>query len=113
MAAPRARSNARNGTGAPNGVPSRNRAFDLYRDPEVRRLRRAQRLLAAIGRDLGRPGVRATLRARPVRVGGAERIRLEYEHPLMRLSRTAYLSPAELDRLRTLVSGRRSRVLWL
>ncbi len=112
MAAPRARSNTRNGTGAPNGVPSRNRAFDLYRDPEVRRQRRVQRLLAAIGRDLARPGVRATMRARPVRIAGAERIRLEYEHPLMCLSRTAYLTPAELDRLRTLVSGTHALVLW-
>jgi hypothetical protein len=104
---------AKNGAGAPNGTPPRNRAFDLYKDPEVRRLRRAQRLLAAIGRDLARPGVRATLRARPVRVGGAERIRLEYEHPVMRLSRTAFLTTDELDRLRALVSSSHHLFLWL
>jgi hypothetical protein len=94
-------------------LPSRNSAYDLHRDPEVRRLRRAQRLLAAIGRDLARPGVRATLRARAVLVGGAERIRLEYEHPLMRLSRTAFLTTAELDGLRALLSSSHHLIRWL
>lgn len=113
MSSPQRKGNGKNGTGAPKVLPSRNSAFTLYQDPEMRRLRRAQRLIAAIGRDLARPGVRATLRARAVLVGGAERIRLEYEHPLMRLSRTAFLTPDELDRLKALVSSSHHRFLWL
>jgi len=109
----RRRTNGKNGTGAPKVLPSRNRAFDLHQDPEVRRLRRVQRLLTAIGRDLARPGVRATLRFRRVRISGVERVRLEYDHALLRLSRTAFLTLAELDRLRTLVSSSHHRVLWL
>ena len=107
------RINGKNGTGAPKVLPSRNRDFDLFKDPEMRRARRAKRLIDAIGRDLGRPGVRATLQVRRVRVGGVERVRLEYDHPLMRLSRTAFLTLAELVRLRTLVSSSHHRVLWL
>ena len=109
----RRRTNGKNGTGAPKVLPSRNRDFDLFKDPETRRVRRAKRLIDAIGRDLGRPGVRATLRVRRVRVGGVERVRLEYDHALMRLSRTAFLTPSELVRLRTLVSESHAGVRWL
>ena len=113
MSMARRRINGKNGTGTPKVLPSRNHDFDLFKDPEMRRARRAKRLLDAIGRDLVRPGVRATLRIRPVRVGGAERVRLEYEHALMRMSRTAFLTPSELVQLRALASSSHHRVLWL
>jgi hypothetical protein len=93
-----------------SGLPSRNRAFALHTDPDVRRTRRALRLLDAIHRDLDRPGIRATLRLRPIRLGGQRRIRLEYENPVLHCARTAYLTPEELARLRALVSESNGRL---
>ena len=84
-------------------LPSRNRRFDLYQDPELRRALNAQRLLEAIRRDLEAPGPRATLSVRPVRMGPQLRYRLEYDDPAMSCSRTCFLTPRELDHLQQLI----------
>jgi len=86
-------------------LPSRNRRFDLYEDPRLRRALKAQRLLEAIRCDLARAGTRATLSVRPVRVGRRLRYRLEYADPAYRCNRTSFLTPRELDRLHQLVGG--------
>lgn len=92
-------------------LPSRNRRFDLYEDPKLRRALNAQRLLEAIRRDLARPGARATLAVRPVRIGRRLRYRLEYDNPDMSCSRTTFLTPQELDALHALVGDAGGRLL--
>ncbi len=91
-------------------LPSRNRRFDLYQIPRFLRARRAQKLLEAIQRDLRSPGLRATLRIRTVRLGRWKRYRLDYENPVLHLSRTSYLTPGEFDRLRALVASTNGRL---
>lgn len=91
-------------------LPSRNRRFDLYEDPRLRRALDAQRLLEAIRRDLERPGLSATLRVRPVRLGHRRRYRLEYENPAFRCARISFLRPGELRRLRAMVNGAGERL---
>ncbi len=86
-------------------LPSRNSGFDLYRRPRLRRALNAQRLLEAIRRDLERPGLRATLRVRSIRMGPLRRYRLEYDNPLLRCARTSYLTRSELNRLRAMVDA--------
>jgi len=86
-------------------LPSRNRGFDLYRRPGLRRALNAQRLLEAIRRDLERPGLHATLRVRLIRMGPLKRYRLEYDNPVLRCARTSYLTRRELDRLRKMVDS--------
>jgi hypothetical protein len=91
-------------------LPSRNRRFDLYRIPSFLRARRAQKLLETIQRDLQSPALSATLRIRTVRLGRWKRYRLDYENPLLHLSRTSYLTPREFDRLRALVASTNGRL---
>jgi hypothetical protein len=91
-------------------LPSRNRRFDLYEIPRFLRARRAHRLLETLRRDLERPDLRATLRVRAVALGRWKRYRLEYENPLLHLSRTSYLTPGEFDHLRTLVASTNGRL---
>ena len=86
-------------------LPSRNSGFSLYKRPRLRRALNAQRLLEAIRRDLERPGLRATLRVRSIRMGRLRRYRLEYDNPVLRCARTSYLTRSELDRLREMVDG--------
>ncbi len=91
-------------------LPSRNRRFDLYEDPRALRARRAQWLIEAIRGDIEQPGIRATVRVRPVRTVAGKRARLEYEITPLRCTRTAYLTPEELERLRSLISESNGRL---
>jgi hypothetical protein len=91
-------------------LPSRNRWFDLYQIPRFLRARRTQKLLETIQRDLRRPDLRATLRIRRVRLGRWQRYRLDYDNPLLHLSRTSYLTPREFDRFRSLLASADGRL---
>ena len=91
-------------------LPSRNRRFDLYEDPLYLRARRAERLIDAIRSDLAESGTRATLRVRAVRTVAGKRARIEYDCLPLHYTRTAYLTPEELERLRALVSKSNTRL---
>ena len=58
-----------------------------------------------IAEDLERPGLRATLRVRSIRVGPLRRYRLEYDNPVLKCARTSYLTRPELNRLREMVDA--------
>jgi hypothetical protein len=91
-------------------LPSRNRRFDLYEDPCALRARRAQRFVEAIRTEIKTPGIRATVRVRSVCTAAGRRARLEYEITPLRCTRTAYLTPEELERLRSLVPESNGRL---
>lgn len=79
---------------------SRNRFFDLYKDPALRRVHRRAAALRAMVRHLGRPSAAEPVERvalAPRADGGGE---LAYEVPAIGLRRTATLDPLELALLR-------------
>ncbi len=83
---------------------SRNRFFEMYRDPELRRVRRRASLLRGIAQHVAR--VRPSELGEIVRVEPAagEEMRLVYVVPALGLRRTATLDPLEFSLLRCVIS---------
>jgi len=81
------------------GLLSRNRSFDLFENPEVRRARRRATLLRGIVRQIA--GAQGEIRSlRVARV--AARVELSYSLPAMKMRRQALLNDLELACVRYL-----------
>jgi hypothetical protein len=79
---------------------SRNRFFELYKDPEVRHVRRRAAQIRSIvrhvtGADPAGPGEIVSLGP-----GAGDRVRLVYTVPALGLTRTALLDPIEIALVR-------------
>jgi hypothetical protein len=79
---------------------SRNRFFELYKDPEVFRVRRRASQLRSIVRHVTRaaPGEEGEILS--VAAAGDDRVELTYRVRALGLRRTAVLSPIELSLVR-------------
>ncbi|MGA7122059.1 MAG: hypothetical protein WBY94_18275 [Polyangiaceae bacterium] len=81
------------------GLLSRNRSFDLFENPEVRRARRRATLLRGIVRQIaGAQGEIDSLRVARV----SARVELSYSLPAMKMRRQALLNDLELACVRYL-----------
>jgi hypothetical protein len=76
---------------------SRNRFFDLYADPRVRRVRRRASLLRSVVRHLARLG---PVEAEAVVVEEGDDVRLTYVVPSVGLRRISVLAPFEMSLVR-------------
>lgn len=79
-------------------VPSRNRSFEAYLDPNVRDARRVQRLVESLRGEIQDDAT--TVRARRIFAEPRELFRLEIENPEMGYHRTTVLERPVLDALR-------------
>ena len=77
---------------------SRNRLFALFNEPVVRRARVRARLVRGLLRFIGRADAEVDLAA------SADKVRVGYRIPRLRLSRSVTLSDFELSLLRTLLA---------
>jgi hypothetical protein len=78
---------------------SRNRFYDMYRDPEVRAVRRRASLVRSIVRHLTRRDPKARGQVAQVGPCGAQ-VELVYVVPALGLRRTALLDPIEISLVR-------------
>lgn len=85
---------------------SRNRFFDLYKDPEVRRIRRRASHLRSIVRQVtgGRAARGALGEGVHVAPAAGGRVELGYEVPALGLRRTVVLDPLEMALIRFALS---------
>jgi hypothetical protein len=83
---------------------SRNRFFDLYKDPDVYRIRRRASQLRSIVRQV--TGVDPRQVGERVRFApaGGDRVELSYAVPALGLRRTALLDPIELSLVRLAIA---------
>ena len=76
---------------------SRNRFFELYQDPELRRVRRRAAQLRSIVRHVTRADPAESGEILRVAPAGDDRVELIYTVPALGLRRTALLEPIELS----------------
>jgi hypothetical protein len=79
------------------GTYSRNRFFDLYKDPEIHRVRRRAAQLRSIVRHVTRADPAESGEILRVAPAGGDRVELIYSVPALGLRRTALLEPIELS----------------
>jgi hypothetical protein len=79
---------------------SRNRFFELYQDPAVRRVRRRASQIRSIVRHVARVDPRAAAEAIGAEPAEDGRVTLSYVVPALGLRRTALLDPIELSLVR-------------
>lgn len=87
---------------------SRNRFYDLYDDPEVRRVRRRASQIRSVVRHVTRASMAEPAETVSLSAAAGDRMELTYEVPALGLKRTVILDPIELSLVRFAVarSGR-------
>jgi hypothetical protein len=85
---------------------SRNRFFDLHKDPAVRRVRRRASILRSMIKHLSAADPLQRGEVVGVRASGAGRTELSYVVPAAGMRRTATLDPIELSLVRFVVARR-------
>jgi hypothetical protein len=85
---------------------SRNRFFDLHKDPAVRRVRRRASIIRSVIKHLTAVDPLQRGEVVAIRAGGAGRTELSYVVPAPGMRRTATLDPIELSLVRFAVARR-------